>query len=146
MKTITFLASLALAACATAPEPKPEPPTAPKARAMAVHSVPTGMMVNVDNEWVGITPCVIMLPADSTGGFKGPLLTIIEAVPVTGGLQSTKMWWPKQRIPSRVVFTLPWAPRQPAEEGGSGGRAIGHFTLLKKTLRKVIFFLAYASG
>ena len=49
MKTITFLASLALAACATTPEPKPEPPTAPKARAMAVHSVPTGMMVNVDN-------------------------------------------------------------------------------------------------
>jgi hypothetical protein len=82
----------------------------------------------------------------ATGGFKGPLLTVIEAVPVTGGLQSTKMWWPKQRIPSRVVFTLPWAPRQPAEEGGSGGRAIGHFTLLKKTLRKVIFFLAYASG
>ena len=83
---------------------------------MAVHSVPTGMMVNVDNEWVGITPCVIMLPDDGEGGFKGPLLTVIEAVPVTGGLQSTKMWWPKQRIPSRVVFTLPWAPRQPAKQ------------------------------
>jgi hypothetical protein len=95
----TILASLLLAACATAPEPKPEPLTAPKARAMAVHSVPTGMMVNVDNEWVGITPCVIMLPADSTGG-----------------LQSTKMWWPGQRIPSRVVFTLPWAPRQPLKK------------------------------
>ena len=116
MKTTTFLASLALAACATTPEPKPEPPTAPKARAMAVHSVPTGMMVNVDNEWVGITPCVIMLPDDGEGRFKGPLLTVIEAVPVTGGLQSTKMWWPKQRIPSRVVLTLPWAPRQPAKK------------------------------
>jgi hypothetical protein len=52
----------------------------------------------------------------STGGFTGPLLTIIEAVPVTGGLQSTKMWWPKQRIPSRVVFTLPWAPQQPLKK------------------------------
>ena len=115
MKPLAILA-LALAACATTPEPKPEPPTAPKARAMAVHSVPTGMMVTVNDEWVGITPCTIMLPADSTGGFTGPLLTIIEAVPVTGGLQSTKMWWPKQRIPSRVVFTLPWAPQQPAKK------------------------------
>ena len=113
---ILLLASLLLCACATAPEPKPEPPTAPKARAMAIHSIPTGCMVTVNEEWVGITPCVIMLPADSTGGFTGPLLTIIEAVPVTGGLQSTKMWWPKQRIPSRVVFSLPWAPPQPAKK------------------------------
>ena len=113
---VLIILAFALAGCATTPEPKPEPPTAPKARAMAVHSVPTGMMVNVDNEWVGITPCVIMLPDDGDGGFKGPLLTIIEAVPVTGGLQSTKMWWPGQRIPSRVVFTLPWAPRQPAKK------------------------------
>ena len=45
-----------LAGCATAPEPKPEPPTAPKAKAMAVHSIPTGMMVMVDEEWAGITP------------------------------------------------------------------------------------------
>ena len=113
---ILLLASLLLCACTTAPEPKPEPPTAPKARAMAVHSIPTGCMVTVNEEWVGITPCVIMLPADSTGGFTGPLLTIIEAVPVTGGLQSTKMWWPKQRIPSRVVFSLPWAPTQPPKK------------------------------
>ena len=83
---------------------------------MAVHSIPTGMMVMVDEEWVGITPCVIMLPADSDGGFKGPLLTMIDAVPVTGGLKSTKIWWPGQRIPSRVVFTLPWAPQQPAKK------------------------------
>jgi hypothetical protein len=107
----TILASLLLAACATAPEPKPEPLTAPKARAMAVHSVPTGMMVNVDNEWVGITPCVIMLPADSTGGFTGPLLTVIEAVPVTGGLQSTKMWWPGRG------FLRGWSSRCPGRRG-----------------------------
>jgi hypothetical protein len=110
-----ILASLLLAACATTPEPKPFVPTAPKARAMAVHSIPTGMMVMVNEEWVGITPCVIMLPADSNGGFTGPL-TIIDAVPITGGLQSTKMWWQRQRIPSRVVFTLPWAPPQPAKK------------------------------
>ena len=116
MNRILIILAAALAGCATAPEPKPEPPTAPRARAMAVHSVPTGMMVNVDNEWVGITPCVIMLPDDGEGRFKGPLLTVIEAVPVTGGLQSTKMWWPGQRIPSRVVFTLPWAPRQPPKK------------------------------
>jgi len=105
-----------LAGCATAPEPKPEPPTAPKARAMAVHSIPSGMMVMVDDEWAGITPCTVMIPADSTGGFVGPLLTIIKAVPVTGGLPDTKIWWPGQRIPSRVVFSLPWAPPQPAKK------------------------------
>ena len=113
---ILLLASLLLCACATAPEPKPEPPTAPKARAMAVHSVPTGMMVMVNEEWAGITPCVIMLPDDGGGGFKGPLLTIIKAVPVTGGLHDTKIWWPGQRIPSRVVFMLPSAPTQPPKK------------------------------
>jgi hypothetical protein len=116
MKTTTFLISLLLCACATTPEPKPFVPTAPKARAMAVHSIPTGCMVMVDEEWVGITPCVVMIPADSDGGFKGPLLTMIDAVPVTGGLKSTKIWWPGQRIPSRTVFTLPWAPPQPAKK------------------------------
>ena len=120
MKTTTSLIRLAaavlLAGCATAPDPKPEPPTAPKARAMAVHSVPSGMMVMVNEEWSGITPCTIMLPADSSGGFEGPLLTIIKAVPVTGGLPDTKIWWPGQRIPSRVVFSLPWAPPQPAKK------------------------------
>ena len=116
MNRILIILAAALAGCATAPEPKPEPPTAPKARAMAVHSIPSGMMVMVDDEWSGITPCVVMLPADSTGGFVGPLLTIIKAVPVTGGLPDTKIWWPGQRIPSRVVFSLPWAPPQPAKK------------------------------
>ena len=113
---ILLLASLLLCACATAPEPKPEPPTAPKARAMVVHSMPTGMMVMVNEEWAGITPCVIMLPDDGKGGFEGPLLTIIKAVPVTGGIHDTKIWWPGQRIPSRVVFMLPWAPQQPLKK------------------------------
>ena len=116
MKTLALLASLLLCACATAPEPKPEPPTAPKARAMVVHSMPTGMMVMVNEEWAGITPCVIMLPDDGKGGFEGPLLTIIKAVPVTGGIHDTKIWWPGQRIPSRVVFMLPWAPQQPLKK------------------------------
>lgn len=112
---ILLLASLLLCACAT-PKPPPYVPTAPKARAMAVHSVPTGMMVMVNEEWAGITPCVIMLPDDGSGGFEGPLLTIIKAVPVTGGIPDTKIWWPGQRIPSRVVFMLPWAPPQPAKK------------------------------
>ena len=116
MKTTTLLSiSLLLCACATVP-PKLEPPTAPRARAMAVHSIPTGCMVELNGEWSGITPCTIMLPADSTGGFTGPLLTIIKAVPVTGGLPDTKIWWPGQRIPSRVVFSLPWAPVQPEKK------------------------------
>ena len=114
MTRILIIFAVALAGCA-APEPPTLRPTAPKARAMAVHSIPTGMMVMVDEEWVGITPCVVMIPADSDGGFKGPLLTMIDAVPVTGGLKSTKIWWPGQRIPSRTVFTLPWAPPQPAK-------------------------------
>jgi hypothetical protein len=113
-RTFTILA-LALAGCATV-EPPPYVPTAPKARAMAVHSVPTGMMVMVNEEWAGITPCVVMLPEDGTGGFEGPLLTIMKAVPVTGGIPDTKIWWPGQRVPSRVVFMLPWAPAQPPKK------------------------------
>jgi hypothetical protein len=115
MTRILIIFAVALAGCAT-PEPPPYVPTAPKARAMAVHSVPTGMMVMVNEEWAGITPCVVMLPEDGTGGFEGPLLTIMKAVPVTGGIPDTKTWWPGQRIPSRVVFMLPWAPAQPPKK------------------------------
>jgi hypothetical protein len=113
-RAFTILA-LALAGCATV-EPPPYVPTAPKAQAMAVHSVPTGMMVMVNEEWAGITPCVVMLPEDGAGGFEGPLLTIMKAVPVTGGIPDTKIWWPGQRVPSRVVFMLPWAPPQPPKK------------------------------
>lgn len=115
MTRIFTILALALASCATV-EPPPYAPTAPKARAMAVHSVPTGMMVMVNEEWAGITPCAVMLPEDGTGGFEGPLLTIIKAVPVTGGIPDTKIWWPGQRVPSRVVFMLPWAPPQPPKK------------------------------
>jgi hypothetical protein len=115
MTRILIIFAVALAGCAT-PEPPPYVPTAPKARAMAVHSVPTGMMVMVNEEWAGITPCVVMLPEDGAGGFEGPLLTTMKAVPVTGGIPDTKIWWPRQRIPSRVVFMLPWAPAQPPKK------------------------------
>lgn len=115
MTRLYLILALALAGCAT-PEPPPYVPTAPKARAVAVHSVPTGMLVMVDEEWSGITPCIVMLPCDSAGGFKGPLLTIMKAMPVSGGLPDTKIWWPGQRVPSRVVFMLPWAPAQPRKK------------------------------
>lgn len=113
MKTTTLLSiSLLLCACATVP-PKPEPPTPPKAKAMAVHSIPTGCMVELNGEWVGITPCYVMLPEDGYGGFRGPDLNVMKVVPVTGGIGDIKIWWPGQRIPSRAVFNLPWAPLQP---------------------------------
>ena len=120
MKTTTYsfsiCAALLLAACVTAPEPKPEPPTAPRARAMAVHSLPTGCMVELNGEWVGITPCHVMIPADDTGGFQGPDLSVIKVIPVTGGIGDIKIWWPGQRIPSRAVFNIPWAPLQPEKK------------------------------
>jgi hypothetical protein len=115
MKTTTCFFSLLLCACATVP-PKPEPPEAPRARAMAVHSLPTGCMVELNGEWVGITPCHVMIPADSTGGFQGPDLSVMKVIPVTGGIGDIKIWWPGQRIPSRAVFNLPWAPLQPAKK------------------------------
>lgn len=116
MKTTTLLCfSLLLAACATVP-PKPEPPEAPRAKAMAVHSIPTGCMVELNGEWVGITPCWVMIPADSNGGFRGPDLAVMKVIPVTGGIGDIKMWWPGQRIPSRSVFQIPWAPVQPVKK------------------------------
>lgn len=115
MKTTTCFFSLLLCACATVP-PKPEPPEAPRARAMAVHSLPTGCLVELNGEWVGITPCVVMILSDSTGGFRGSDLKVMKVEPVTGGLGDIKMWWPGQRIPSRSVFRIPWAPQQPAKK------------------------------
>jgi PEGA domain len=115
MKRLALFASLILCACATAP-PKPEPPEAPRARAMAVHSIPTGCLVDLNGEWVGITPCTVMIPSDSAGGFRGVDLRVMKVEPVTGGLGDIKTWWPGQRIPARSVFRIPWAPRQPEKK------------------------------
>jgi len=114
MTRLLAISALLLAACTTVP-PKPEPPEAPRARAMAVHSIPTGCLVDLNGEWVGITPCTVMIPSDEDGGFRGSDLKVMKVEPVTGGIGDIKTWWPGQRIPARSVFRIPWAPVQPVK-------------------------------
>jgi len=113
MTRLVAISALLLASCATAP--KPEPPEPPKAKAMSVHSVPTGCLVELNGEFVGITPCDVMLRQGYDGGFAGSDLMVmivkpLVGIPVPGDI---KMWWPGQRIPSEVVFLVHGASKQP---------------------------------
>jgi hypothetical protein len=114
MTRLVAISALFLASCAT--EPKPEPPEAPKAKAMSVHSVPTGCLVELNGEFVGITPCDVMFQQSRfSGGFCEPHLNVMTCKPLVGPPvpPDTRIWWPGQRIPSEVIFLVHGASKQP---------------------------------
>jgi hypothetical protein len=103
-------AALALCACATRPEPEPAPPMGPPISVIHVHSWPPGMAVELDEEFVGITPCQVPVRTTEDFTWPGRHVVVMRCRPVTGGRADIKYWRPGQRVPQRVLFSLPWAP------------------------------------
>ena len=107
--TILALAAAALAACAT-PDSAPEPEVreAQEVTPIHIHSLPPGCFVELNNEFMGVTPVTIRVPSNEGKwtGTMGKLHRLRVSMPRGGGYEE-KRWYGYDPIPQRVVFRIP---------------------------------------
>jgi hypothetical protein len=107
---ITALA-LCLAACTT-PQPDEEQVVrkAQEVTPMHVHSLPPGCFVELNNEFMGVTPVTIRVPSYE-GKWTGTMYKLHRlrvSMPRGGGYEE-KRWFGYDPIPQRAVFRIPGA-------------------------------------
>lgn len=103
-----------LAGCVSAPEP--EVRTAEPVKTIDIRSWPPGLIVELNGEYVGSTPLELVVnatrrgdwTADYSGGYS-PIILRASTRDASGWEQ--KIWYPGDRIPSRVLFRIPGAMR-----------------------------------
>jgi hypothetical protein len=106
-------AAVSLAAC-TSPEPDKDAIVrkAQEVSAIQVHSLPPGCFVELNNEFMGVTPLTIRVPSyegDWSGGF-GKYHILRASIPRARG-HDQKFWRTGDPVPKRVVFRIPGAER-----------------------------------
>ena len=103
-----------LVACASAPEP--EVRTADPVRTIDIRSWPTGLVVELNGEYVGTTPVELVVNATRSGNWTAEFargfspIIMRASTPDASGWEQ-KIWYPGDRIPSRVLFRIPGATR-----------------------------------
>lgn len=104
-----------LSACASAPEP--EVRTADPVRTIDIRSWPTGLVVELNGEYVGTTPVELVVNTTRSGvwtseysrGFSP--IVMRASTPDAAGWEQ-KYWYPGDRVPSRVLFRIPGAMKR----------------------------------
>ncbi len=97
---------MALTGCQT-PEPEPEAPVrkAQEVTAVHVHSLPPGCFIELNNEFLGVTPMTIRVPSYE-GKWRGSMYELNRlrvSMPRGGGLEE-KNWFGYDRISISIVF------------------------------------------
>ncbi len=119
--TATF--SILLSGCATqlithlSPadrEPATEPP--PPVFITKIASVPLGQVVELNNEYLGLTPLELVLPGTSGGKWEGGALNhyVMRCSTPDNQTWEIKRWRGGDRIPTRVLFRPPGAQQRMA--------------------------------
>jgi PBP1b-binding outer membrane lipoprotein LpoB len=108
-----LLLALLLAGCATAPEP--EVRVAEPVKTIDIRSWPPGLVVELNGEYVGTTPLELVVSSTRSGNWTsdyGSFKPIfLRASTRDSGGWEQKVWWPGERIPSRILFRIPSATR-----------------------------------
>ena len=99
-----LLYACVLCACETF-TPPPEP---------AVRSIPTGCVVELNDEYLGTTPLEVVVDATESGNWAsqgiGSVFVLKCSMPDGDGWEQ-KVWYPGNPVPKRVLFRIPGATR-----------------------------------
>lgn len=110
-KLLMLLAAAAVTACTTTePDEEAVVKRAQEVTPIHVHSLPPGCFVELNNEFMGVTPITIRVPSYE-GKWTGTMYELNRlrvSMPRGGGFEE-KSWFGYDRIPARVVFRIPGA-------------------------------------
>ncbi|MBU3666165.1 MAG: PEGA domain-containing protein [Chthoniobacterales bacterium] len=109
------VAALLFAGCASAPEP--EVRTAEPVKTIDIRSWPPGCIVELNGEYVGTTPLELVVETTRSGNWtadygRGYSPIILRASTADASGWEQKIWYPGDRIPSRVLFRVPGAMKR----------------------------------
>ena len=99
---------VALASC-TSPEPDRDAivKKAEEVSAIHIHSLPPGCFVELNNEFMGVTPVTIRVPS-CEGQWKGGMYDVhrLRVSMPRGGAYEEKRWEAWDDVPERLVFRI----------------------------------------
>ena len=104
-----------LTGCASAPEP--EVRTAEPVKTIDIRSWPSGLVVELNGEYVGTTPVELVVNSTRSGNWTAEFargfspIVMRASTPDAAGWEQ-KVWYPGDRIPSRVLFRIPGAMKR----------------------------------
>jgi len=102
-----------LCACETfAPLPEPVVRKAQPIAKIDVRSIPTGCVVELNDEYLGVTPLEVVVDATESGNWAsqgiGSVFVMKCSMPDGNGWEQ-KVWYPGHPVPKRVLFRIPGA-------------------------------------
>jgi hypothetical protein len=98
-------------------EPEPEVRVADPVKTIDIRSWPSGLVVELNGEYIGTTPVELVVNTTKYGvwtshygrGFSP--IVMRASTPDAAGWEQ-KVWYPGDRIPSRVLFRIPGAMKR----------------------------------
>ncbi len=110
-----LLSACALCACATlTPPPEPVVRKAQPIAKIDVRSIPTGCVVELNDEYLGVTPLEVVVDTTDSGNWAsqgiGSVFVMRCSMPDGDGWEQ-KVWYPGHPVPKRVLFRIPGATR-----------------------------------
>jgi hypothetical protein len=112
------LTMFALAGCESmlAVAQKPETPvrSATPIAKIDVRSIPTRCIVELNNEYLGITPLEVVVDATESGNWASQgfgSVFVMRCSTLDGEAYEQKVWYPGNPVPKRVLFRIPGAVR-----------------------------------
>lgn len=107
-----LLFTLLLAACASGPEP--EVRVADPVKTIEIRSWPSGLVIELNGEYIGTTPLELVVNSTRSGNWTADFgrgfspIIMRASTPDASGWEQ-KVWYPGNRIPSRLLFRVPGA-------------------------------------
>jgi len=107
--------SIFLSACASAPEP--EVRMADPVKTIDIRSWPSGLVIELNGEYIGTTPVELVVNTTRSGVWTSEYsrgfapIVMRASTPDAAGWEQ-KVWYPGDRIPSRILFRIPGAMKR----------------------------------